>query len=120
MRNFGIRKYVNHAIIKINCRLTREERMSLIEAYPMLRLEAIDTRRAIGLTRIEGCMDWHLYIHSFAKEKTLAIKRSKIALMQLEVDLIEAGQAMHTEVMEDACKHITFNEDIDPLDELPF
>lgn len=112
MRNFGIEFHGNHAIIKLNCKLTSHERHSLANAYPDLVIRGIDTPKVQNLTRIEGCLPSHLFNGSFSMEYKLAMKRSKIQFMQDEL--------YHMERRQDVMADYTCNSESSPLDELPF
>jgi len=88
--NFGIKFLGNHAIIKINAKLTQEERRRLARLYVQLNISEIGG----NLTRIEGCMHRDTYLNSFRFDYKMAIKRSKIAYMQEHIKDMEKEKEM--------------------------
>lgn len=79
---FGITFLGKHAIIKMNAKLTSQERKLLREKFEELNIYEIGA----NLTRIEGCMDKDTYSDEFRFDYRLAIQRSKIVYMEKHLE----------------------------------
>lgn len=88
MKTFGITFLGNHAIIKLNAKLSSHEREELTQAYPDLSIREIGK----GLTRIEGCLHVILFSESFISQFKIAMQKSKIEAMQQKLKEMERRQ----------------------------
>ncbi len=85
MNTFGKSIYGMFTAVRLNCKLTREEALTMSALWGQY---VTVTEIGKGLTRIEGCMPSRDY-SDFHLELTICRKKSKLARMQAEIDSLE-------------------------------
>lgn len=88
MKNFGITFHGQHAVIKFNCKLDKENREFISTAYPEIHVYTTMPKHGTELTRIEGCILSKDY-HVFKLEVDKAILRSKMNADHAKLDKLE-------------------------------
>lgn len=90
MQNFGITRYGNHAIIKLNCVLDDVNHEFITSIYgSMIHIFKSTDKRGTTRTKFEGCLP-QAEIEEFMKQFRLAHKRTKLNKMAQEIENIES------------------------------
>ncbi len=113
MKNFGITFHGQHAVIKFNCKLDKENREFMQTSYPELNIGTTIPKHGTELVRIEGCILSNDY-HVFKLEMDKAILRSKMNADHAKLDKLENMDRAQTkwELSESQSYIDTYDDDL--------
>lgn len=118
MQTFGVDFFGQHAVLKMNGKINKEQKMLLEEEWGWtLNIYSVRSRTGRELVRIEGVVRADDY-HFFKNELDKAILASKLEEMQMEMEILQSR--VRAPFKHQAEEGTEVRCQIDPLDDLPF